>query len=487
MGTTVESASASHIRFGVARADITPPDGIYHPMWGAARHQRATGVHRKLYADVVAISSCADAEIRFIQAQLDMVGLAKEQHDDLVHALSTAAKIPAKSIVLAYSHTHAGGLFTPDRIDLPGGELIEPYLVEVRAALQAAVGNAVANMQNAYVTYAKGQCNMATNRDYWDGDRGIFTCGYNPDVVADDTLLVARVTNSDGQALAVIVNYACHPTTLAWENTLISPDYVGALRHTIELHVGAPCVFTLGACGDLGPRRNYAADPQVADANGRQLAFATLSALEAMDPPASNFTYQGPVVSGATLGTWAATPFTPEQVSAAGLFDGGQYVVDLPLKPRPDRSAIEDEMDDYLARRNAALGEGNELAAREFGALAERSRRWLLRLANLPSGATYPFHYAVYRLGDAIWVSVGGEPYNILQRELRRRFPDCALIVTAMAGELGVAYLLPKDRYGKGLYQEEPSILAEGCLETLIQSIAERISPMLNGNARPGA
>ena len=24
------------------------------------------------------------------------------------------------------------------------------------------------------------------------------------------------------------MNYACHPTTLAWQNTLISPDYVGA-------------------------------------------------------------------------------------------------------------------------------------------------------------------------------------------------------------------------------------------------------------------
>ena len=35
---------------GVARCDVTPPVGIYHRMWGAATHDRATGVHRPLTA-----------------------------------------------------------------------------------------------------------------------------------------------------------------------------------------------------------------------------------------------------------------------------------------------------------------------------------------------------------------------------------------------------------------------------------------------------
>src|SRR3954462_4740627 len=40
-------------RAGVARGDITPPVGIYHRMWGAAAHDRATGAHRPLLADVL--------------------------------------------------------------------------------------------------------------------------------------------------------------------------------------------------------------------------------------------------------------------------------------------------------------------------------------------------------------------------------------------------------------------------------------------------
>jgi hypothetical protein len=42
------------------------------------------------------------------------------------------------------------------------------------------------------------------------------------------------------------------------------------------------------------------------------------------------------------------------------------------------------------------------------------------------------------------------------------------MIISPVSGDLQIAYLLPKDRYGVGLYQEEPSILGPGCLEGLI-------------------
>jgi hypothetical protein len=47
-----------------------------------------------------------------------------------------------------------------------------------------------------------------------------------------------------------------------------------------------------------------------------------------------------------------------------------------------------------------------------------------------------------------------------------------------LAGDFQVAYLLPSDRYGKGLYQEEPSIPAPGCLEILVEAVAEQIKAL---------
>ena len=48
--------------------------------------------------------------------------------------------------------------------------------------------------------------------------------------------MLARVTDPRGRLLATMINYACHPTTLAWDNTLISPDYIGALREVVEFY-----------------------------------------------------------------------------------------------------------------------------------------------------------------------------------------------------------------------------------------------------------
>jgi hypothetical protein len=79
-------------------------------------------------------------------------------------------------------------------------------------------------------------------------------------------------------------------------------------------------------------------------------------------------------------------------------------------------------------------------------------------------------------MGDACWITCGGEPYHVLQVELRRRFPALALVFSPLAGDMPIAYLLPADRYGKGLYQEEPSCLAPGCLEALAEAIAARVA-----------
>src|SRR4029078_12550107 len=44
------STPQTRCRAAIARCDVTPPVGIYHRMWGAATHERASGVHRPLTA-----------------------------------------------------------------------------------------------------------------------------------------------------------------------------------------------------------------------------------------------------------------------------------------------------------------------------------------------------------------------------------------------------------------------------------------------------
>lgn len=475
MTTTTVASPTSFVQFGLAQTDITPPVGIYHGFWGPARHNRATGIHRPLTGEVMAFGP-VEGNPQFIRVQLDLVGLIKEYHDALIRALSQTSGLPESQIVISYSHTHAAGWFAPDRFDLPGGEMILPYLENLQTKLKPACRQAMDRMQPVNITYATGHCNLAAHRDYWDPANNRYVVSNNPGAPADDTVLVARVADTAGKLLATIVNYACHTTTLAWQNKLLSPDYVGAMREKVEQETGATCVFLLGACGDLGPTEGFVGDPAIADRNGRQLAHAALSALEAMGPPVTDFHYQGPVLSaGAALGPWAWEPLTAERQTEASYFAGGAFAVDLPLKPKPDPADLQQQMEEWLARQKEADARGDEIEARDCGANAERARRWLARLSDLPEGTTLPYHYSVYRMGDAVWITCGGEPYSALQVELRHRFPHLSLIISPLSGDLQVAYLLPRDRYGKGIYQEDPSILAPGCLETLTETIAAKI------------
>ncbi|MCC2672096.1 MAG: Neutral/alkaline non-lysosomal ceramidase, partial [Armatimonadetes bacterium] len=110
----------SVLRFGHARVDITPPVGIYHRMWGAARHDRATGVHRSLIADVLVFAPADGSGVPVLRLHLDLVGLMGEQYSELVAAVSRATGVPAANVTAAFSHSHSAAYLAPNRVPLSG-------------------------------------------------------------------------------------------------------------------------------------------------------------------------------------------------------------------------------------------------------------------------------------------------------------------------------------------------------------------------------
>lgn len=482
MSVRSESVANSRVRAGVARGDITPPVGIYHRMWGAATHDRSTGVHRPLTATVVYLAPVNSTDEGIALVGLDHCLFWSTEMRSVLDGVAALAEIAADRICVFFSHTHGAGLMDPGRRDLPGGALIEPYLDRLSSTVGALVRKARERTQPASIVYGNGRCALATNRDYFDDESGRYVCGFNPDGVADDTVVVARIAGDGGETLASVVNYACHPTTLAWDNTLISPDYVGAMRDVIETATAAPCLFIQGASGDIGPREGYVGDTAVADRNGRQLGYAALAVLEGLPPAGQLFAYQGPVVSGATIGTWKHQPVPAEAGERASLWQERVDVV--PLLYRPDlgtRESVERDRIEWQARQQAAEQSGDTIAARDARAMVERATRRLTRLGSLPPQSEYPYPIRAWRMGDAIWLAYDGEHYNVLQRELRQRFPDTPLIVATLANGSNVWYLPDADSYGKpGLYQEEASVLAKGSLEKLIEASEQSIRGLMS-------
>jgi Neutral/alkaline non-lysosomal ceramidase, N-terminal len=472
----------SHVRFAVARADITPPLGIYWRMWGAATHDHATGVHRPLTATAAVFEPLSAADFggekdRLVLVSLDHCLLGKEEAELVISTICKRCSLLPSQILLTFTHTHSAGLMSLDRVNLPGGELIPPYLRKVADTCANLVAEALTKAEPAVITYGVGRCDLAQHRDFWDEDNKLFVCGYNPKAAADDTVLVARITNGAGKTCGTLVNYACHPTTLAWENRLISPDFPGAMRETMEgATESAPCIFLQGASGELGPKEGYVGDIAVADRNGRQLGYAALSAIQSLAPPLTRFEYQGPVISGATLGDWRHKPVPAEREAAIRTWRRESEVLSVPYRPDlPTREGTEELLAKYTADEDLAHKVGDAHAVRDAHAMVERQTRLLRRLEQLPQGTAYPFDLHVWRVGDAVFVAVPGEHYSYLQTNLRARFPGRILIVITLAGGWGPSYVPTRETYGKGLYQESIAVLAAGSLESITGEIARRI------------
>jgi hypothetical protein len=446
-------------RIGVARADITPPVGIYARNWGAAKHDVATTIHRPLTLTALTLASSADGPpLVLVEADL---GWWKSQQAfrDFYSRLREVLAIEPANLILALSHTHSAPPLMDADDSLPGSDLHQAWMKGLFDTTVRTVHEAMESRFKGTLDWHAGRCGLATNRDLPrpGPDQHRTVCGYNPDGFADDTLLVGRVTDATGQIRATLVNYACHPTTLAWENTAISPDYVGAMRETIQLSTQAPALFLLGACGELAPRYQYVGDPSVADRHGRELGFAALGALNAMEPPSVQLSYAGVVESGAPLAVWKHEPTAVSQELRAI-----RPTVELPIKDWPSAAELE-------AQRRACSDR----------TLEERLRRKLNIRLGLGDASRFELPISAWRLGDAVLVGCCCEPYSLLQRELRQRFPQTTILcMNLINGSVG--YLPPAELYDADVYAVWQTPFDRGSLERVLETMSQAIRDVLH-------
>ncbi len=446
-------------RIGIAREDITPPVGIYSRNWGAATHETAESIHRSLSLTALTIATAAGGDpLVLIDADL---GWWREMNSfrRFQKRLLDEVKLESSHLIFALSHTHASPpLMEPDP-SLPGSELLGPWYELIYQAAVSAIKHALATADESVLDWHGGHCGLAVARDFPDphptSNRMI--CGYNPAVAADDTLVVGRITDPAGTVRATLVNYACHPTTLAWANTAISPDYIGAMRETVEEATGAIAFFLQGMSGELAPKHQYVGDVEVADRHGKQLGHAALATLNDMDPVGNHLCFEGVMESGAPLALWK---YQPHEISPA--LQAIEVTVDLKLKEWPSAESLEQQR-----------------IACDDRALEERLRRKRDIRRWLGDGSSFPLPVYAWRVGDAVIVGCAGEAYSQVQQELRHRFADLTVIcMNIVNGTVG--YLPPADLYDVDTYPVWQTPFDRGCLERTGEAMCDAIEKLLD-------
>jgi len=439
---------------GAAECDMTPPVGIYSRNWGAALTDTASGIHQPLILCCITFQTAVN-ERPLVLVSLDLCMWRNKEDEQFVrHEILNALGLDAANLMICLSHTHSSPSISREDAFKPGGGYIEPYLIELREKAIATIQKALSNAAPSVLTWQYGTCNLATNRDLPEIGKDRIVVGYNADKSADNTLLVGRITNKNNTITATIVNYACHPTTLAWDNHLISPDYVGSLRNLVQDETNAPCLFMQGASGELAPAEQYSGDTALAERHGREVGFAVLSTLQSMLAPGKVLSFDAVVESGAALAVWKQTPANISSKLSAKLID-----IPLPLKELQPLAEIEAQWD-----------------ACEDHVLKERLWRKLqVRKKAGDTGSTVPLW--AWQIGDSFFLGQPNEAYSLFQTELRRHFPHNAIaVMNVVNGHVG--YLPYKELYDENIYSVWQTPFAQGALEKLISSATETIELM---------
>ena len=237
---------------GVARMDITP-EGPIRLTGYAGRKKQSTGVIHRLAAKALAFGTDTQGPSIFIT--VDLVGIPGHITVKLAHKLSKKIGIDAARIAISSSHTHGGPelgtlinvlqyrgeKFSDSLLAVNELRRISEYVLQLEDKLEKVALLAMNDRKPARVAWGQGQAGFAKNRRTEGGP-------------VDPALPLLRISDLDGKLRAVLVNYACHGTTLGAEVNKIHGDWMSEAQHLIELsHPGSIAMVAIGCGGDANP------------------------------------------------------------------------------------------------------------------------------------------------------------------------------------------------------------------------------------------
>ena len=277
------TATKGGMEIGVASVDITPEGPIRLAGYAARDKNESQGIIHRLFAKALAFGS--DDQERSIFITVDLVGIPGHITARVAERLQEEIDIDPAHIVISASHTHGGPevgtllnilqyrgtSFSDSLLALDQQIHISHYAEQLVKKLEQVAMAAVKNREPALLAWGQGQAGFARNRRAQGGP-------------VDPSLPILRVTTPEGKLRAVLVNYACHGTTLGHEVNEIHGDWIGEAQKLIEAnHPGAIAMVAIGCGADANPNPRGKIENMVQ--HGQEIAINVEKLLKAQLQP----------------------------------------------------------------------------------------------------------------------------------------------------------------------------------------------------------
>jgi len=432
-------AAGGGLRAGAAEADVTPAVGVPLAGYGARLRrglpdldprndhvlfEPSTGVRDPIEAGALALEAGGEAVVLLA---VDAIGVEAALVDDVARAArERGVPLAADRLLVAASHTHSGPGALSRRL-LWQVAACDRFSRRVHrrfvAALADVVAAAWADRRPAALGHATARVPGVTRNRRADDSTLV-----GPDDV-DPTLRVLRVDDrASGAPIAVVLNFAVHPTCLGADDLELSADVAGAIRRTAAAALGCPVLFTNGAEGDVAPRP------------GGEAGLERL---------------------GRVVGRAAA-----------------ELAADVATGPAGVRlAAVERDLGPLVLHPGLGSGGGGDLPALE--AVVRLVRRLGPRLRE-PVLSTR-FRYAALRLGGLVLLFVPGEPITAVGAELGALARDAgfaeAWVVGLANGHMG--YVASRAEYGEGGYEAWMTFYGPDTAGRVREAFGEALAPLM--------
>ncbi len=233
------SATTTKLRAGVASVVITPDRAL--PLEGYGnRHSPASGTLDPLEARAIVFD---DGTTRAAIVTADLCGLERSTVNRMRSVAAVVSGVPARHILVTYSHTHSSPLTTGYLGATPDPD----YLRWLETAIGEVVGAASRRLRPVRIGVGIGQVDFNVNRRRRTPEGMLLQA--NPHGLVDRRVRVVRLDPDEAPAapgtlggqplpqadpVAILFSYVCHPTVLGGNNSRYSGDYPGAARRFVE-------------------------------------------------------------------------------------------------------------------------------------------------------------------------------------------------------------------------------------------------------------
>ncbi len=463
-----KDSGPSGLLAGVARADISPPAGIAQMNWGSQTHIESAGNDPlRMTATALVLS---DGTAKFAMVDIDC--LAVRGLEPAIERAAEKAGIPAAHIRLAASHTHAGPAVSaakgPPGVDLaPYRKAAEQHRRQVIDRIAGAIVEAGSRLQPVHLGGRSGLGTININRRVRAAAGNPPAVGRNPDGFVDRELVVFRIDDAQGRPLAILTNFQCHGTVLAYENKIISPDWIGMTRKVVEeAFPGALCLFFQGAAGDQGPVEGFTGDLSVARRLGAILGHQAVALALQTDTVRREPVFEGFVESTA----YQAKQHWRVKGPRDATLRFASTVVEVPRHQYSSReiAAMEKRLDEASNQLQVARADRDSWKEYQAAARVRRFSDLLEEWRQPADPSPLRIEIEALRIGSQAIVAMPGEPFAAIGAAVKKASPFDNTMFCGYSDGIGGDYLPTSDEYQHGGYEVERSPYGTGADETVI-------------------